>query len=426
MAYSRLIKNANFLKLWFAQITSQLAQNLLNFALIIRVFDLASGTKFANLAVSFLILSFAIPSIIFAVFAGNYIDHLDRKKVLVISNLLRAGLVLFFLVFENNLFMVYAIIFTISTITQFFFPAEAAALPNLVKDKKDYPSANSLFIFTLYSSFIVGYSLAGPIIKLFGPDAVYYFTSGAFGLAAILSMLLPKMKAITHTSIHWARLIHKIIKNITTDTKEIFSDRKLLFPILQMTLAQGIIGVIIVLSPSLANVILHQDLASASHILILPTGLGTVLGAIVIGQFMKKANKVRIIKIGIIFAGISLIFLPLTKNYLRPPYLEYATMAIAFILGFMNALVTISAQTLLQLHSEDEVRGRVFGTLNMMINIAATIPTLLAGLTADLISSTSVVLIVGMLVLAFGIVQSIIFRDLKPKGIDIHTLDHLS
>ena len=94
-----LFKNFNFLKIWFAQIFSQLAANILNFALIIRVFDLSQNTSFANIAVSLLVLAFGVPSIIFAVLAGAYVDHMDRKKVLVITNILRALLVLLFLFF---------------------------------------------------------------------------------------------------------------------------------------------------------------------------------------------------------------------------------------------------------------------------------------------------------------------------------------
>ena len=76
--YAQLLKNRNFLKIWSAQLVSQIASNLLNFALIIRIFDLASKTQFANISVSLLILSFGIPSIIFAVLAGAYVDHLDQ------------------------------------------------------------------------------------------------------------------------------------------------------------------------------------------------------------------------------------------------------------------------------------------------------------------------------------------------------------
>ena len=99
--YSKLLRNPDFLKIWIAQIVSQLATNLLNFALIIRVYELAANTRYANIAVSLLILAFGIPSIVFAVLAGAYVDHWDRKKVLIVTNIVRAVLVLGFLIFSS-------------------------------------------------------------------------------------------------------------------------------------------------------------------------------------------------------------------------------------------------------------------------------------------------------------------------------------
>ena len=114
-----LLKNKNFLQIWLAQLFSQLAANLLNFALIIRVFDLSANTSYANISVSLLILAFGVPSIIFAVLAGAYVDHLDRRKVLVVTNIVRAVLVLFFLLFETNLVFVYVMVFVISILSQY-------------------------------------------------------------------------------------------------------------------------------------------------------------------------------------------------------------------------------------------------------------------------------------------------------------------
>ena len=70
-----LLQNHNFSKLWGSQIMSQVAQNLLFFALIIRVFELASHTKFANISVALVVLAFGIPAIFFGLVAGAYVDY---------------------------------------------------------------------------------------------------------------------------------------------------------------------------------------------------------------------------------------------------------------------------------------------------------------------------------------------------------------
>jgi MFS family permease len=78
---------------------------------------------------------------------------------------------------------------------------------------------------------------------------------------------------------------------------------------------------------------------------------------------------------------------------------------LVLILGFTNALVSAAAQTILQENTTDASRGKVFGALNMMINIAATLPIFFAGILADLTSVTMVISWLGLVLLAFAIGQ---------------------
>ncbi len=406
--YKTLLTNRNFLKIWLAQLFSQLAANLLNFALIIRVFELSATTQYANIAVSLLILAFGVPSIIFAVLAGAYVDHLDRKKVLVVTNIVRAVLVLFFLLFETNLIFVYLTVFAISIFSQFFTPAEAAALPRLVK-KTELVAANSLFLLTLYSSFIMGYSLAGPIISTWGPNSVYWVTSLAFVVSALLSSGLPRLSAM-QKGLDFASINHQVFITIRQTTNKIWRTPGLLFPIGNLAIGQMMVGIIAVVAPGLAVVLYHQSLANVSYKLIVPAAAGMVVGAILVGQVFRNTHKAKLINAGIILSVTSLVGMGLVGSLSGLPFYTYIVVALAFGLGFANALVGVSAQTLLQLHSSDEERGKIFGTLNMMMNLAASLPVLLAGITADLISPGSVMIFAGVMIGVFGLYQ---FRTLK-------------
>lgn len=403
MAYRDLLRSWDFDKLWGAQVFSQLAANILNFALIIRVYELAAGTRFANIAVSIFILSFGLPSIFFAVFAGAFTDHLDRKKVLVLSNIARALLVLLFFLVEKNLIMIYGLIFVISTITQFFVPAEGSALPNIV-EKKDLVPANSLFLFTIYGSFIVGYSLAGPIIASRGIEAVYVVTAVCFAIAATLSALLPSLPAVDKREVPMRVLASQVTQSLSSNLREIYQNRKLRFPIIQLTIAQGLTNVIIVLAPALSLLVLGKSLSTSSQILIMPAGIGMIGGAILIGQFLKDKNKAKLIELGLLMAAGCLLVLGLIKH-LPQARLSILVAILVLVLGFSNALISVSAQTLLQLSSTEETRGKIFGALNMMVNVAATIPVLLAGVTADLISPLSVLVCVSILIVLYLIMQ---------------------
>lgn len=395
---------------------SGLAANLLNFALVIRVFDLTRGTKVANIAVSLLIMSFAVPSIIFAVFAGAYVDHLDRRKVLYITNFVRAALVLFFLFFESNLLVVYGLVFVISIFTQFFVPAEAAALPKLVK-RQELLSANSLFLFSFYGSFVVGYALAGPIVAQFGPTSVYIITGGAFLLAGILTITLPSLKPEA-AIVKWKEINQQVFGVVRASTREIFSTPRLVFPIFHLTVGQALLGVVAVLTPGLALLLFGKSLAQASIPLIVPAAITMVLGAIAIGQFGKHVRKTTLINYGLALAVIGLVGMSLAKYFQGLGHFTLIIIGISAVLGLANALVTVSAQTLLQMNSTDETRGKIFGTLNMMVNVAALVPVLLAGVTADLISPFSVLLIIAGLLFVYGLVQFSFYHRLNLRTVE--------
>lgn len=406
--YKDLFTNLDFLKLWISQLFSQLSANLLNFALIIRVFDLSAGTKFASISVSLLVLAFGVPSIIFALLAGAYVDHLDRKKVLVVTNAIRAVLVFMFLFFGNNLLVIYLLVFMISVLSQFFIPAEASAMPRLVK-QRDLSVANSFFLFTLYGSFALGYAMAGPVISSFGQNSVYWIASGAFVCSTLLCLSLPRVN-VEVVKLNIGQITKQVMSLIGQTTKKIFSSPKLSFPMLNLTIIQMMIGVIAVIAPALSIALFNQNLAVASTKIIIPIAIGMLAGALISSYVIRKSKRVITIDIGISVAVIILLssyFLPSLKSLsLYVPLI----MSGVFVLGIAVAMISVTAQTLLQMNSSDEERGKIFGTLNMMMNIAATIPVLIAGVIADIVSPLASLSIAGILIGIFGIYQFITIR----------------
>ncbi len=418
MSYLGVIRRGHFSKLWLAQLLSLIAQNLLNFALIIRVFDLTQGTRFANVSVALLVLSFGIPSVLFAAVAGVYVDHWDRKKVLVVSNLLRALLVLGYLVIQDNLLLVLCLTFIISTITQFFTPAEAAAIPRLVR-RDELISANGLFVFTFYATFVVGYSASAPIIKFFGAEAPFLFASAMFATAMILAQLLPQMGEGNQLKVALVDLIRSTGSELARSRRLIFANINLYFPIIQLMLIQVMIGVVMVLAPALSLSLLKLPLRDASQYLILPAGIGMVVGVMIVGRLSARISKLTLISTGLVIAGSALAVLGLSGLLHRsingmviadPNQIGILAAILVLALGIMNAIVSVSSQTILQENSTDSTRGKIFGALNAMVNLAATLPVLLAGILADLTSVTKVVSTTGLLVLGFALAQLWLLR----------------
>src|SRR3954466_4208164 len=88
-------RNSHFMRLWIAQALTQTAQNAIWFALLVIVEEATHSTTQLGIT----ILSVIVPSVLFGVPAGAYVDRWDKRNVLVITNALRAVVVLGYIVF---------------------------------------------------------------------------------------------------------------------------------------------------------------------------------------------------------------------------------------------------------------------------------------------------------------------------------------
>ena len=175
----------NFQKLWGSQVLSQITLNLINFVIILRIFE----TTHSTVAVSLVWIFYAIPAILLGPFSGTIIDLVEKRKALIWTNFSQAVIVLGYLLIQEKIWPIYTIVFLYSLVNQLYIPAEAATLPEIVP-RKLYPSANGIFMFTMYGTFLVGFSLAGPLIRLVGKEMPFFFSSLLLGLAAISVALL--------------------------------------------------------------------------------------------------------------------------------------------------------------------------------------------------------------------------------------------
>jgi MFS family permease len=88
--------------------------------------------------------------------------------------------------------------------------------------------------------------------------------------------------------------------------------------------------------------------------------------------------------------------------------------AFAFIAGIAYSFVAIPAQTQLQEDLPEDVRGRVFGVLNMLVSVASFLPILIVGPIADFVGTTIVLLLVALAIGASGVASIMVRGSLKP------------
>lgn len=423
-SFAEVIKNSGFRYLWFNQILVQLAYNTLNFALLIWVFKLTGS----NLAVAMLMVSVYLPSLLFGMMAGIYVDIADRRKIILIIDLLIALSFFLFIFIKGSYPLILLNTFFINTLGQFFVPTESSSIPMLV-NRKQLIIANSLFSLTLYGSFMVGFSLAGPILNYQGINAVFIMGMIAALAAWVLSLNLPTIQTATgrkfQTLPPWSE-IHKMYLLVVAEsriaTKFIRGKFNVLSAILLMAGMQGVIGVLAVVISAYMETVLHIHATDASYVLMFPLGIGMVFGAFLIGKFGHNKPKRYIVIPSLITAGL-LFFLagvmPILADifhaadlpsYIRYPRFFFRVPAIStifaigsFLMGMAAVGIIVPSQTVLQENTTEKNRGKIFAVLVVVMNVFAAVVSVLAGAFADLLGAATIFAIMGILVLPVGI-----------------------
>ncbi len=174
-----VLKNPNFLALWGGQVFCQLADKVY---LVLMIGLINSQFQSSNQSisgwVSALMMAFTIPAVLFGSIAGVFVDRWSKKTVLVATNVWRGILVLaipmlLWLTHDwqpigaipVGFAIILGVTFLVSTLTQFFAPAEQAAIP-LVVEEQHLLSANSLYTTTMMASVIVGFAVGEPLLAI--------------------------------------------------------------------------------------------------------------------------------------------------------------------------------------------------------------------------------------------------------------------
>jgi MFS family permease len=367
-----ILGHANFLKLWGSQILNQSAGHILNFALAIRVYEITGSSTLVGI----LVATVSVPPVLFSSFAGALADRFDRKRILFLSNLSRGLIVIAFFLFGNAPWTLIFLGFLISAISQFFGPAESASIPEVVAPKELF-IANSLFVSTVYIAFLLGYSIAGPLLQAFGPVKVYAVLFFAFIISALLNAFLPKLTGHLH---HGQLKFREFMRLLRGEMREGLSfirhHPRIRFLVIQFSIVFGVERSVVALLPALAKDVLGFNVQQISIYLILPAGIGAALGAIFGNILKRRLHKSTLVMTGIFSAGLTLCMMPLINHIgntavpvIDNPFRLWYTICLVFLVGLADVLVIVAAQTTFQEQTPNHTRGRVFGSLITLMNL---------------------------------------------------------
>lgn len=426
-SFRAVLRNRPFVLLWMAQLLSQIVFNAANYGVIALVTAVTHSTTLVGVA----IVSFTLPAVPFSLLAGVYVDYLDKRLVLWVSNALRAvatGLLVFALLVDpHGIVPLFLLAFAISLITQFFTPAEAAAIPMLVSTENLVP-ALSLFNITLTIAQALGFLVLGGLITALFPtftlslgfvhvqvlsyDILFAVVAVIYLICTLLILMIPA-QALRQPQAESEKMPYslgkqtwKIIRHDVGETwAYIVKDRELLLALLRVSLVSVLLLVIGELAgPFVVNVLKLpvQNLP----LFFAPAGIGLVLGGVLMPVLTQRLGKNRTIILGSFATAAGLLLIPVSRfivTRFTTTGLKFLlfTSAITFLIGVALELVNIPAQTIMQEHAPEEERGRVFSFQSMLYN-AGSIPVLLfAGVIGDTLGIETMLFLLAGAVLGF-------------------------
>jgi MFS family permease len=376
-----LLRNVRFLRLWAGQGISFVGDFVSTVALVILVVDLSgSASAVGGLLVARLVPTLASPLV------GVLADRLDRRAILVTSDLARAILILA-AVFARDLFVLYGLVFLMGLARTFFNPTIRAAFPSVVGEG-DLTRANALVNGTFSVSYAAGPALGGLLVSVTGVNAAFVLDAATYVIsAAFLSRIpLPRPKADDDAG---------FLEELRAGLSYLAGSR------VPLAIVVGAFLTILTVNATVpAEVFLAKRTFGAGDagygLLVSVWGGGMVLGSALIGVLGDRIRLIPVYFLGIFVGALALAGTGLAPNFA----LALGILAIA---GASNGVDNVATDTILQKRVEEAFLGRVFAVRFLTYSIGEALAYLVGGLIVDAVGPRSTYLLAGLATAVAGL-----------------------
>jgi MFS family permease len=397
-----VLRQRNFALLWAGGLISMMGDWLLFIALPFYIYDLTGST----LATGGMFIAETLPILLFGSIGGVFADRWDRKKTMIVADLLRAALLLLLLVVRSPewLWAIYLVVFVQSSVGQFFNPAKGALIPQLVDESQLMP-ANSLNSLGVELTRLIGAPLGGALMALLGLPSVVVVDCVSFAISALLIGLIatPRTEyaapAASDTGI--PALLAGVWRDLVEGLRLVRRTRWLAGLFLAMTVimfGQGITNALLV---PFVEQVLHGD-AQIFGWIVTAQGIGGLIGGLLAGTIGRLFSPVRIMAVSACAMGVLILLI------VNIPLLP-VVLALLAVIGLPVVAFMVSEATMLQSGVADQYRGRVMGSYGMVLAIAMLIGMGVASALGDWVGVVPMLdLVSGLYVLAGVIVLALV------------------
>ena len=370
--YRELIReNKDFRQLWIAAVISMLGQWFNTIALFLLILEFTGSEFLLGLLFTIRMAGFAL----LQPFIGLMADRFNRKMLMVVSNLVQSVLALCFLLVNDASDIVWMIGLSgiMMILHGVYMTAERAALPNVVS-KEDLATANALDAASWSTALCIGAMLGGVVVSIWGADAAFIIDSITFLVGTLFLITLTIPQTIDESM--KGPWISTAVKNIKYGWNRIRGQPalfRIVFAKASWNIAGGgLAGVYLVLMG--ANVD-GFGAAFGFGLFFFARGVGTGLGPILARAFLKDEDAWPAL-IGYLIALSGLIYFLVG---LSVSYALWTTVVLVTLAHSASGANWVLSTVMMQRWVEDEVRGRVFSVDMMILSIAFSVSTSVAG-----------------------------------------------
>lgn len=392
------LKIKDFRLYWFGMLISLVGTWIQTIAQSWLVFKLTNSAFLLGL-VSFL---GSMPIFVFSLFAGVLADRMNKKNILIFTQHAFMFLAFALAVLTQKGMITPGQIMLISllngVVMAFDAPSRQAVVADLV-GKEHIMNAVALNSAAFNSARLIGPAIAGVLIATIGMAGCFYINGISF-LAVIIALLLIKNSGFKKKEVKAV-----FSEDLIAGLKFIRNNRPILV-LMSMVGITSLFGIsYVILMPVFANDILRVGPAGFGA-LMSASGLGALSAALLLARLGDFRQKGRLLVFSSVIFSVSLVFFALSKSY-------FFSLIILAVMGWASVTAVSLINTLIQLLSPDEFRGRSMSAF--MFTFAGIMPigNLIAGSLTHILGVSFTVLLSGFICTAFFILINILYSDIR-------------
>ncbi len=431
--YVKLSLNSSFSALWAGQLISLFGDRVHQVALLFLVLQLTDSP----IAVAAVLVVTTLPNLFLGPIAGAFVDRWDAREVMIVSDLLRAALVMAIpIAAVTNLLLVFPLVFLVTAISIFFRPARVSVLTRIV-DEDDLLAANSALWVGETIADIGGYPLAGLFVAFLGRslplafwiDGATYAASALLIFSIVVRPLvrtLSTMRSASRGSVDAAgrdggaveagrvvspehgvpvpvdaqpRRRWAVLDEAEAGWQFLRGETVLLANTIQAVVGQVMIGIVLTLLPLYARDTISGVTMGPEAIysfLEAGIGVGNLFGGFAVGLIGARMGLGRMVIVGYMITGALVAAMSLTGNL-------GLALGLIFGVGIGNLIFVIPSQTLFQQRTPPELMGRVIGLRYSLTFGAMTLGIALAGILGEVLGPAMVIGLFGLLTFWSGV-----------------------